>query len=93
MLSLLFAFVATVTGCCFLMIGPTIILWRLGYPRTAFAVAAATTSALLLDYLYNWEGLSYPHWLMSAPTELFPLTFLCGVFAIGIGIKATLDRV
>ena len=74
------------------MIVPTVALSRLGYAKSSLVVAVATTSALVIDYAYNWEGLRYPHWLLSAPTWLFPLTLLVGMAAIGVALRAILDR-
>ena len=93
MLPLLLAVVAIVAASCAMMIVPTIALSRLGYAKTSLAVAIATTSAVLLDYLFNWDSVRYPHWLFGAPTWLFPLTFLVGLGAIGVAFKSILDRI
>ena len=91
MLPLILAVIAIIVASCAAMIVPTMALCRFGYARTAMVVAIATTAALVLDYGFNWASLSYPHWLLGAPTWLFPLTFLVGIAAICVAVKAILD--
>ncbi|MEA1013683.1 hypothetical protein [Sphingosinicella sp. LY1275] len=52
----------------------------------------ATAAALTIDHLYNWEGLSYPHFLLGGVTDFFPLTILFALGAIAIGFSACLER-
>ena len=92
MLILILAAVGIIVGSCAVMIAPTVALSRMGYAKTSLAVAAATTSALILDYVCNWEAFRYPHWLLGAPTWLFPLTLLFGIGAIGVALKTIFDR-
>jgi hypothetical protein len=73
------------------MIAPSIALARMGYAKSSLVVALVSTSALVVDYLYNWDGITYPYWLLGAFTWLFPFTFLAGLGAIGVGLKAILD--
>jgi len=79
-------------GCCAVMIGPTLILRRLGLAKMSLAAALAVTTALTVDYLYNWDGIEYPHWIYGLPTYLFPLTFLTGLVAIGMGFMAVVEQ-
>ncbi|MGK6321337.1 hypothetical protein [Sphingomonas sp. DT-204] len=81
-----------ITICCLVIVGPTYLLARLGYAKTSFVVALVTASALTIDYIYNWDGISYPHWFLSGPTALFPLTILVAAGAVAIGFMACLKR-
>ena len=91
MLLLILGGLLILVASCAVMIGPTMALCRFGHSKMALALAITTTSALVLDYGFNWESVRYPHWLFGAPTWLFPLTFLVGVGAIGAALKSILD--
>lgn len=90
----MFKLIAIVTAyiaiCCLLIIGPTYLLARLGYAKTSLVVALATAAALTIDYFYNWDGIAYPHWLLSGVAVLFPLTILVATGAVAIGFMACL---
>ena len=81
----LFAFFAIIAGCCAVMIVPAAILAKIGFGKASLLVALASTSALVVDYQYNWDAISYPHWLVGLPTWLFPFTFPAGLVGVAVG--------
>lgn len=89
---LVITLIAYVAICCLAILAPAYLLARLGFARTSLGVALVTAAALTIDHLYNWEGLSYPHFLLGGVTDFFPLTILFALGAIAIGFSACLER-
>jgi len=76
-----------------IVIGPTIVLSLVGFPRLSLFAALAVVMLLFVDQSVNFEHLSYPKTgmgrLLSLPNDLFLLSIRFGAVALVIGLKAT----
>ena len=96
MLAFWFTLLAVLTvllvGSCAVMLVPTIVLRPFGHAILSLAAALATTAGLAIDTFYNWDGITYPHWILGIPTAMFLFTFPAGLIGIGLGIMAVIDQ-
>jgi hypothetical protein len=75
-----------------LVIAPTFVLAVAGHGRTSLIVAFAVMIALIVDHLYNWDGIAYPNVLLAAFDFFFPASIVAALLGIGVGVRAWLRQ-
>jgi hypothetical protein len=73
---------------CLLTIAPVALLLRAGYCRLALAVAVMITLALWYDHSHNWDGISYPLWLLRGFDDFFGITIAASLIMVLIAVRA-----
>jgi hypothetical protein len=87
-----FLLAAVIFSCCAAMIFPTWCLARAGFRRTALVVAIGITTLVSIDHFNNWDGLSYPLWLLGAPAYFYPFSVTASIIGIAMSLKALADH-
>ena len=91
MITFFAAIIAMALLFCGLAVMPVAVLLRCKLNRIALVVSIIIPASLYYDHIRNWDGISYPLWMLRGFDDFFPLPFFASVIAIAWVVRVILS--
>lgn len=86
------ALIAVCLTYCALVIAPVALLLRARLPKAASGASITITTCLYYDHVRNWDGLSYPYWLLRGFDDFYPVTMGASILMLLLALKSIWDK-